>query len=1268
MPFPEPVSWDRKEIYRERRPVKSESLGSSPVGSRWRDSPSFSYRGNHHGGPREFSRRGSADYRRPPGRGRQQGDWHMFPEESGYGYMPSRSCERMIEDRSYWTSSSRVDGRYRSGNDNYKVRGYQKNWEGPSWQQNNSSSADRPFKGTPVILGGKPCNGVSDMPIDRRHTGMYPGFGVERHFNASPVIYGGRHSNGFPGAVIDKTRNGFSPRNISDRSFSESTAVSGDKPCLGYSNALIEKTRNGFSGASTVKMHNRFAPERLIDLSTSVFEDQKSDGFSRAPVVKAPNGFYPHTAADRPNNLSPAVSRPCRIPFNAVVEKAHDQFAEAHTEKTLDGLSPSSFAERPVKVSPNISTGRPSLGLSGATVGKTPNGPSCSFVDGNMTCDRPSDTSVKDICNGFSHSSAAGSACNVSLTVSGEKPCNGIIGASTGSVCNSIAGPEFMDIDCNLSINEHASDCIPKGSKCKNELPVDSLKHQHDVGTGEVDGSCSIQRHDKELFLRVDCKPLIWTRSGSFSSRGHSSSSRSFPVDSKETVDEYQQIKSSTLCSPSGDAADCITSSTTSEEAATWKKARLGWGQGLAKYEKKIVDDPCLSEKQNDIHSPRVGGEFASPTTPTSATCSSSPDNKFKSVTDEDAPDTLSLGSSVNIESLVGKLDMSFITSEVHLLLNMIHSDVQCPTGSGSESTNAMRKLLSWRTGILKAVEMTDSEMESLENEIQSSKSEYKCRIHCSAASSSMDVNIETKFGKEITACNAIAMPTPLQVDSSKVKDEIDSPRIATAKPVVPPVEVEATLEVVKPCQFAEDASTNSSHMMVEFIPSCSCDVHASEQGSNDAAGPNHDLLDSGLCEFIFAANKEEAGKAGDELSHLLSINGTAAVDCQKSLNGPLIRDEIAKRKKLLRFTERAITLKYRALRQLWKEDSRLLEIRKSRPKSAKRLELGSRASQWAHLKSNSSIRSRFSSPEGSTRLVPSCETFSLTSKLLSDCHVTVYKEELKMPSLILDEKEKQMSSFVSYNALVEDPVAMEKERALVNPWTPDEKETFLDKLALFGKDFRKIASYLDHKTTADCVEFYYKNHKAPIFERTRKKAVRSGTQSKPIANVAYMLTSGDKWNQESAAADVLAGISSSLSSEAISPCVSSSFNHGDVHRQWKRKKVGGKRKRNWTQEVAQNNEETCSGESCGEMDFSALDWTDEEKHMLLQAVMLYGNNFEMVSKYVKTRYSAECKAFYSKVKKRIGSNQTANSINASGKSPQDIDVRLATPLLEPVL
>lgn len=149
------------------------------------------------------------------------------------------------------------------------------------------------------------------------------------------------------------------------------------------------------------------------------------------------------------------------------------------------------------------------------------------------------------------------------------------------------------------------------------------LKDAHDK-SGGVSGSCTGQKVDGENSLgSIDWKTLKWTRSGSMSSRGsglsHSSSSKSMGVDSTETKSNLHPQNLSPLQSPSCDTAACASPAAAgaspaaaTEETSSRKKPRLGWGEGLAKFEKKKVDSPrdaapkngmLLSEKKVEIPS-----------------------------------------------------------------------------------------------------------------------------------------------------------------------------------------------------------------------------------------------------------------------------------------------------------------------------------------------------------------------------------------------------------------------------------------------------------------------------------------------------------------------------------------------------------------------------------------------------------------------------------------------------------------------------------------
>nr|KJB78951.1 hypothetical protein B456_013G026300 [Gossypium raimondii] len=855
-------------------------------------------------------------------------------------------------------------------------------------------------------------------------------------------------------------------------------------------------------------------------------------------------------------------------------------------------------------------------------------------------------------------------------------------------------------------------------------------KDHHDNRTCGVNGLGTGQRCERENSLgSVDWKPLKWSRSGSLSSWGsgfsHSSSSKSLGgVDSGEAKLELHQKNLAPVQSPSGDAAACVTSAPPSDETTSRKKPRLGWDK-----------------------SPRVLGfsDCSSPATPSSVACSSSPGVEEKSFgkaanIDNDVNNLCgspSFGSQNQLEGSsfsLEKLDINSIINMGSSLIDLLQSDEPSTMDSSFVQSTAINKLLLWKGDILKALEMTESEIESLETELKSSKDDPGRRCQCPATSSSLPVRENGKSCEEQEAASSmIPQPAPLKIDPSNdvlevlqeanadIKDGvIDSPGTATSDFMLSSSleKAESLCDVVK----AQDCSGNSSSAQLKtmeevILATDSCNEEAaaviSGEGSvlvkidNEAHVPESSNSDAGgenmTCDVILTTNKELANRSSLVFKKLFpkdqySIEISEISNAVRGQISSLIREKIAMRKRHLRFKERVLTLKFKAFQYAWKEDMLSPAMRKYWAKSQKKYELSLRSTYGGYQKHRSSSRSRVASSAGNLVLEPTAEMINFTSKLLLDSHVKLYRNALKMPALILDEQE-QLSRFISSNGLVEDPCAIEKERALINPWTSEEKEIFMDKLAAFGKDFRKIATFLDHKTTADCVEFYYKNHKSECFKKTKKKLDLT-KQGKSSANT-YLLTSGKKWSKEfnaasidvlgsasviathaesgmqkhqtsssriffggryskisraddriadrlssfdiigndreTAAADVLAGICGSLSSEAMSSCITSSLDPGEsFHRDWKCHKVDSLLKRRSTSNVAQNVDDgTCSDESCGEMD--PADWTDEEKSVFIQAVSSYGKDFAMISRCVRTRSRDQCKVFFSKARKCLG-------------------------------
>ena len=128
--------------------------------------------------------------------------------------------------------------------------------------------------------------------------------------------------------------------------------------------------------------------------------------------------------------------------------------------------------------------------------------------------------------------------------------------------------------------------------------------------------------------------------------------------------------------------------------------------------------------------------------------------------------------------------------------------------------------------------------------------------------------------------------------------------------------------------------------------------------------------------------------------------------------------------------------------------------------------------------------------------------------RLMVEPVVGQLRPTLKMPAMILGEKERLARRFESKNALVEDPVRVNMERRTMNPWTAEEKKTFLEKFALYNKNFSKIASHLEYKTTADCVEFYYRNQKSEDFEKIRRRQQLKKRRDYSRVGGSYLATS----------------------------------------------------------------------------------------------------------------------------------------------------------------
>ncbi|XP_024387952.1 uncharacterized protein [Physcomitrium patens] len=491
-------------------------------------------------------------------------------------------------------------------------------------------------------------------------------------------------------------------------------------------------------------------------------------------------------------------------------------------------------------------------------------------------------------------------------------------------------------------------------------------------------------------------------------------------------------------------------------------------------------------------------------------------------------------------------------------------------------------------------------------------------------------------------------------------------------------------------------------------------------------------MIDSFLME-----NKEKARLAGASFVHLLPLSLTGDIQQQlyhspteapvwqrniethKNIQDRLLR-KLAERHHFCKFKERVLTLRFRALKEAWKREQKGLFERKNRPKAVDRRDI-ERRSNHGPPSQRSSLRLR---PFSLSRLDVESEAAEAMKKLMKDPHVEAFCPVLKMPAMILDEKERASRRFVSRNALVEDPVAVEMERKILNPWTTEEKKIFAEKFALHRKSFKEIASNLKYKTTADCIEYYYRNHKSEDFDKS-KKGVHSkdrGDHTKTSSTFLTPTSAGIKRNHEAncarleainvvnmntklsqinspvlehakpttlsngplpvpAGADIprlnlkesevpevvlpsgataeIATVETATSSLMSTPC-SVSSTPAPVTDQWNgrssvKERVGrglsttrcflSERHPAGPKGTRSTHLRRLSSRAAAQEDSQ---WTDEERELFTSAVATYGKDFRLIASHVGSKNLSQCKAFFSKTRKRLGLDELVEQFEAN--------------------
>ncbi|KAG4201744.1 hypothetical protein ERO13_A05G297400v2 [Gossypium hirsutum] len=624
--------------------------------------------------------------------------------------------------------------------------------------------------------------------------------------------------------------------------------------------------------------------------------------------------------------------------------------------------------------------------------------------------------------------------------------------------------------------------------------------------------------------------------------------------------------------------AACVLSAAPSGETTPRKKPCLEWGQGLAKYEKKKVE--CPDKSMNRVEATTSAGSTESSNSMSSNLADkSSRVLGFSDCSSPATPSSVDFGSSpaANIDNDISNLCSSpSLRSQNH------------PGGSAfSFEKLDTNSVIYWGSSLIDLLQSDEP-----------------------TTSSSLP---DEENGKTCEEQKIVSVMMGLLIVVSKFVEPLSLEKLVSASDNLVTSQLTTMEEVVLVTASSNEGSGTPISGEGSMVKKIDDNAHVPGSLNYDAGRENIVYVE------ILTPYKELANGACKVFNNLLPKDQYRikisdihnAASCQTDSS---IRKRIAMQKQYLRFKERILSLKFKAFHHAWNEDMCLLSVRKCHAKSQKKYKFSLCSTDGGYQKHCSSI----------------------LSQLSSDFNGRLYRNALKMPALVLDEKEKQVSRFISSNGLVEDPCAAEKERALINPSTSEEKEIFIDKLAAFGKDFRKIASFLDHKTTAVCVEFYYKNLKYECFERKKKLDL-----SKQGKSFMKLLTSRKKWSREfnAASLDVLGAASvitahaeNAMQNQKTSSCRIFFESHCNSRTSQFDDSIA---KRSSSSDIIWKDEVAVAADVLAVL--ASLVMLTLEKSVFIQAILSYGKDFGMISQSVGTRSRDQCKVFFSKARKCLG-------------------------------
>ncbi|XP_027627962.1 nuclear receptor corepressor 2 [Tupaia chinensis] len=258
------------------------------------------------------------------------------------------------------------------------------------------------------------------------------------------------------------------------------------------------------------------------------------------------------------------------------------------------------------------------------------------------------------------------------------------------------------------------------------------------------------------------------------------------------------------------------------------------------------------------------------------------------------------------------------------------------------------------------------------------------------------------------------------------------------------------------------------------------------------------------------------------------------------------------------------------------------------------------------------------------------------------------------IPPMLYD-ADQQRIKFINMNGLMDDPMKVYKDRQVMNVWSEQEKDTFREKFMQHPKNFGLIASFLERKTVAECVLYYYLTKKNENYKSLVRRSYRrrgKGQQQQQQQQQQQLPRSSQEEKEEKEKekeaekeeekADV-ENDKEELMKEKTDDTSGEDNDEKEAVASKGRRTANsqGRRKGRITRSMASeaSSEEAVTPQQSAELASLEMNessrWTEEEMETAKKGLLEHGRNWSAIARMVGSKTVSQCKNFYFNYKKR---------------------------------